>query len=255
MSTTQNELTQYLNNLLEIENFKDYAPNGLQIEGKSEIKKIAFAVSATIDSIDKAIEWKADALIVHHGLFWSFHGPKTITGPHGSRVKKLIQNDMNLLSYHLPLDAHLKYGNAVGIAKALEMKKITPFGDHKGSPTGVQGKLSQKMSALDLSLKLEEVLNHSIIHAGSDSSQEIESIGIITGGANNDWPLDLSSDLDAYITGEISEYNWHDATEAGIHFFAGGHHATERFGVMQLMDHLGPHFKCETHFFDSVNPA
>ncbi len=248
------KLVSYLDELLKVSEFSDYGPNGLQIEGCQDIQKIAFAVSATVDSIKEACEWGADALIVHHGLFWKFHGPKTITGVFAKRVKPLIQNDISLLGYHLPLDAHMEFGNAVSIANQINLTGLKPFGDFKGSPTGVKGKLKTPLKPTALAKALKGVLGHEIIHS-CPNEEDIKTLGIITGGANNDWETALNEELDAFLTGEISEYNWHDAKEAGIHFFAGGHHATERFGVLALKEHLEKKFSLECKFFDSQNPA
>ncbi len=251
----RHELVHYLNDLLEVQKFSDYAPNGLQVEGKVEVQKVAFAVSATLDSAQKAAQWGADALIVHHGLFWKFHGPKPLIGPFAKRVRPLIKSDINLLAYHLPLDAHVEFGNAAGIALKLGLKEIEPFGDYKGAPTGLQGEFDSPIAPDLLEKKLEEILQHRIIHSAPKDQKPIKNIGIITGGANNDWELALREGLDSYLTGEISEYNWHDAAEAGVHFFAGGHHATEVFGVKSLMSHLKEKFGLECQFFNSDNPA
>ena len=249
------DLLQYTNQLLNSAQFEDYCPNGLQIEGKKEIKKVAFAVSATLDSIEKAIAWKADALIVHHGVFWKYNGARAITGPWGERVKKTIQNDLNLIGYHLPLDAHPEVGNATALANLLGLVDQLPFGEHKKQPLGVKGKFPTPLSAKDLKTKLENILSHEIKLATPDENQKISSMGIITGGANNEWAEALKAGLDSYLTGEISEYNWHDAKEAGIHYFAGGHHATEKFGIQNLMKKIEKELKLECEFFDSENPA
>lgn len=257
MSIRTQELELYLNDLLNIKMFNDYGPNGLQIEGKKEINKIAFAVSATKDSIQKAIEFGANALITHHGLFWRFHGVRTLTGPFAARVLPLVRHEINLFGYHLPLDAHPTLGNAAQIATKLSLTDINPFGDHKGSPTGVSGKFSNPVSSNDLSAKLEKILNHQILHS-DPGEKPIESIGIITGGANGDWVHCLKSGIDAYLTGEMSEHDWNEAKEAGIHFYAGGHHATERFGVIALKEHIEKTFGIsdkDTLFIDSENPA
>lgn len=257
MTIKTHELEAYLNNLLNIKQFEDYCPNGLQIEGKSKIEKIAFAVSATKDSIEKAAAFGADALIVHHGLFWKFHGPKTITGPFAKRVIPLIKNEINLFGYHLPLDAHPTLGNAAAIAKKLDLTKLQPFGDYKRSPTGISGEFKENISPHELHQKLTAILGHQILHS-DPGSKEIKSIGIITGGANSDWQLCLKDGLDAYLTGEMSEHDWNEASEAGIHFFAGGHHATERLGIGLLKDHLEKTFALPAEnlvFIDSLNPA
>ncbi|MCO4755732.1 MAG: Nif3-like dinuclear metal center hexameric protein [Bacteriovoracaceae bacterium] len=251
----RDELTKFLNQLLNIDAFSDYGPNGLQIEGRQDIKKIAFAVSATRDSVEKSCKAGADALIVHHGLFWKFHGPRSITGAFAKRVKPLIQNDINLIGYHLPLDAHIEYGNAAAIAKRLGMKELAPFGDRKGAPLGVKGVFSPAISPDQLKSDLESILDHKVIHS-CPSDEAITSIGIITGGANSDWITAQQDGLDAYLTGEISEHDWHEAKEGDVHFFAGGHNATEQFGVQELMDLIKEkHPKLECVYFPSENPA
>lgn len=253
-SISRIELTEFLNTTLNVKEYSDYGPNGLQIEGTETIKKVAFAVSAQRSSIESACAWKADAMVVHHGLFWKFHGAKTVTGPFAKRVKPLIQNDINLLGYHLPLDAHIQYGNAAGLASAIEMTNLKPFGDYKGMPTGVYGTLVSPMNQSELSKKLEDVLNHTII-SSETSDDTIETIGIITGGANGQWVDSLKLGLDAYITGEMSEHDYHESREAGIHMFAGGHNATERFGVLALKTLVEERFGIECLFIDSSNPA
>lgn len=256
MSVKRNELAKYLDQVLKSYEFKDYGPNGLQVEGRDEIKTIALAVSATIESIEKAIALKADALIVHHGLFWRYQGPKPIRGVFAKRVKPLIINDINLLAYHLPLDAHLEIGNAACVAKKIDLENLESFGDYKGMPLGVKGKFKKALSATELKAKLKTELNHNIILGSPDESALINTMGIITGGANNEWNIALCDGLDSYLTGEISEYNWHDAIEAGIHYFAGGHHATERFGIQALGEKIKTKFSgITTHFIDSNNPA
>jgi dinuclear metal center YbgI/SA1388 family protein len=258
MALSRTELELYLNEYFDIANYQDYGPNGLQVEGTEEIKKIAYAVSATRESVAKAIELNADALIVHHGLFWKFHGPKTITKAFAKRVIPLIKNDINLFGFHLPLDGHTEVGNAVALANRLEMKDLKPFGDYKKCPTGTQGNLTTPLKASEFKKKLEKVLNHSVIVSSPDESALIENIGIITGGANGDWVEALNENLDAYITGEISEHDWHEAKESDIHFFAGGHNATEQFGIQDLLKHLHEKysdFEVEHFFIPSSNPA
>jgi len=248
-------LLEYLNTLLKPEIFDDYCPNGLQIEGKTKIVKIAFAVSATVDSIEKAIQEHADALIVHHGLFWKFHGPKTITGPFAKRVKPLIEHNINLFGYHLPLDGHLEIGNAARLAKRLGMTTLQPFGAGKmhGSFMGVKGQLATHAQAL--AEILEKTVQHPVMLATPSPSKRITSIGIITGGANSQWQLALKDGLDAYITGEMSEHDWHEARESDIVMLAGGHHATERFGIQALMAKVEEQFNVPCVFIDSENPA
>lgn len=255
MLSRQN-LLEYLNQILLPENFEDYCPNGLQVEGKVQLKKIAFAVSSTQESLKKSVEWGADALVAHHGLFWKHQGARAAIGPFGERLKLAIKNDLNVIAYHLPLDAHPEVGNAAALAKALELNNILPFGLYKRKPLGVKGELKTPMAVDEVEELLQKTLNHSIICASANRKAKIQKIGIITGGANNEWEQASREGLDAYLTGEISEYNWHDAREAGIHYFAGGHHATERFGVLALMEKMKMDFpSVEFKFFDSENPA
>lgn len=256
MAQPLKSLELYFNQLLTPSLFEDYSPNGVQIEGKPHLKRIAFAVSATQDSIQRAIAWKADALVVHHGVFWKHQGARTITGAWGERVKQCIKHDLNLLAYHLPLDGHPEVGNAVALGKELGLENMTPFALYKKQPLGTKGEFTIPISAKELKARLEKVLKHQIILASPDEENPVRSMGIITGGANNEWVKAMEDGLDAYLTGEISEYNWHDCIEAGIHYFAGGHHATERFGIISLMNKVKKDFPdLETEFFDSENPA
>jgi dinuclear metal center YbgI/SA1388 family protein len=256
MSITRAALLNYLDQLLSPQNFEDYAPHGLQVEGKTELKRVAFAVSATKDSLLKTLQWQGDALIVHHGIFWKYQGARTITGPWGERVKLCVKHDLNLLAYHLPLDAHAEVGNAAALAKIMGLEELAPFALYKKQPMGVKGKFPKPLKASELKEKLKAILRHEIVLATPDADSFVSSMGIITGGANNDWVKASEEGLDAYLTGEISEYNWHDAIEAGLHYFAGGHHATERFGIQALMEKIKhDHPQIEVTFFDSENPA
>jgi len=255
VTVKRKELERKVNKFLDIYNFKDYGPNGLQIEGKENIQKIAFAVSATADSVKKAVEAHADALIVHHGLFWQFHGVRTITGAFAQRVVPLITHEINLFGYHLPLDAHPQVGNAASIAQQLTMTDLLPFGDHKGSPTGLRGKLARPTKVKELQDQLHKILNHEVILSSANHEQVITTLGIITGGANGDWTQCLRTNTDAYLTGEMSEHDWHEAKESGIHMFAGGHHATEQFGIQLLQKWIEEKWGVDTFYIDLQNPA
>ena len=255
MPITRHELTDFYNTLLHPCTFNDYGPNGLQIEGSEQINKIAFAVSATRHSILRAVNNEADALVVHHGLFWKFHGPRTLTGPFARRVFPLIKNNINLVAYHLPLDAHEQVGNAAVLGKLIDCQNQEPFGDYQGSPTGIKGNLATTVSAIELQQKLTKILDHPVILASSDTNQNINTLGIITGGANSEWQLASKQGLDAYLTGEISEHDWHESKEAGIHMFAGGHNATEQFGIQALMASTRKQFNVSCFYIHSENPA
>ena len=255
MSITRDALQCFLTELLKPEEFRDYCPNGLQIEGADDIDRIAFAVSATAHSARLAVESHAQALIVHHGLLWKFHGPKVLVGPYARRVFPLVRNHISLFAYHLPLDAHLEVGNAAGMARALDLSELKPFGDHDGCPTGVQGRFGQPLTAAALRDRLSDVLDHPVLLASPGEDLPVRTAGIITGGANRDWPLALQEGLNAYITGEMSEHDWHESREAGLHMYAGGHNATERFGVQALMERVRQTFGVECFFIASNNPA
>lgn len=251
------ELNLFLKDLFKPELFDDYCPNGLQIEGQDTISKIIFAVSATRESCEYAAQKKACALIVHHGVFWNFHGAKTLTGPFAKRLFPLIRNNINLFAYHLPLDGHMDIGNAACLARLIGLKELSPFGLYKGITTGIKGEFENPMAASVLKDLLQSKLNHPILYSNPlDVSSTIKSIGIITGGANSQWREAAKSGLEGYITGEMSEHDFHESRESGIHMFAGGHHATEKFGILSLMNLIQKQFptmQCE--FIDSENPA
>ncbi len=249
------DLNNFFTDLLTPTSFNDYCPNGLQIEGQEKIQKIAFSVSATRDSIEQTVDQQADTLVVHHGLFWNFHGSRTLTGSFAKRVYPLVQNNINLFAYHLPLDAHPDIGNAAILGQQINCRQQTSFGNYKGSPTGIQGVLDKPISAKNLSKKLESILGHPVILASPDETQFIKSVGIITGGANSDWLLAHETGLDAFITGEISEHDWHESKENNIHMFAAGHHATEKGGIISLMRRVQTDHQLECLFIDSDNPA
>jgi dinuclear metal center YbgI/SA1388 family protein len=255
MPVDRNALERFLSDLLQPERYTDYGPNGLQIEGKQTITRAAFAVSATRESIDAAIAARADALIVHHGLLWEFHGVQPIRGAFGRRVRPVIEAQINLFGYHLPLDGHLEVGNAAGIAKGLALLDVAPFGLLKGMPSGVQGRFDSPLTVGSLRLRLESLLRHPVLVSTANESALVATLGIITGGANKYWRAAAESHLDAFLTGEMSEHDWHEAKEGGVHMFAGGHHATEVFGVQRLMQEVQANFGIECTYLESANPA
>jgi dinuclear metal center YbgI/SA1388 family protein len=251
------ELELFLKTILKPELFDDYCPNGLQIEGRDNLKKIIFAVSATRESTEYAALHNACALVVHHGVFWKFHGTRTLTGPFAKRLFPLIKNEINLFGYHLPLDGHLEIGNAASLARLIGLTKLSSFGMYKGVSTGIKGEFEKSILSSDLKKLLSEKLQHPILYSNPlETSGEIKSIGIITGGANSEWREAVKLGLDAYITGEMSEHDYHESRESGIHMFAGGHNATEKFGIQSLMKLVQKEFPAlECIFLDSENPA
>ena len=252
------ELEKYLENLLNVKTFNDYCPNGLQIEGKKIISKIAFSVSCELSTIENAIDNKVDAIIVHHGLFWHHHGAKALTGVFGKKIKLLMQNNINLFAYHLPLDAHLSLGNAAFIGKLVNLTDIQPFGEYKKMPLGIKGKFSKKTNIDQLRDVISEKLDHAIIHARPENKELVKSMAIITGGANNEWIQAAREKIDVYLTGEISEYNYFDAIENNLHFLACGHYATEKGGISNLRNNISQKFQlnsAQTILINSHNPV
>ncbi|AQS35770.1 dinuclear metal center protein, YbgI/SA1388 family [Shewanella psychrophila] len=249
---TRNELTEYLSEFLQVGKFKDYAPNGLQVEGRTEIKKIVTGVTACQALIDKAIALNADALLVHHGFFWKGER-EVITGMKQRRIKALLTHDINLFGYHLPLDAHPMLGNNAELGRKLEISNAESV---EGIAQGLiwQGRLDTPLPAGVFAKFISDVLNREALHIG-DTTAEIQSIAWCTGGAQDYIDDAASLGVDAFISGEVSERTFHSALELGIHYFAAGHHATERYGIQALGEHLAREFDIEHEFVDIDNPV
>lgn len=251
---TNKELEKYLDDLLNVEAFKDYCPNGLQIEGQKNVKKIAYSVSATVECLEKCIENKVDTLICHHGILWNHDGGKSIKGNYKKRMELIIKNDINLFAYHLPLDSHLELGNAAQIAQKIGLKKISPFGSYKGSYVGVSGELGNKLDVSALKKLVSKICNFKEIKLSQCQNRKLKKISIVTGSGASYLEEALNRDMDVLITGEMSEYHWHNANENDFLLIATGHHATERFGVQALCKHLNNKFNHISLFIDSENP-
>lgn len=248
----RDELVEYINRLLDVGRFSDYCPNGLQVEGKPEIRRIVTGVTACQALINKAVELKADAVLVHHGYFWKNEAPQ-ITGIKHNRLKTLLRDDMNLLAYHLPLDAHPELGNNVQLAKVLELEVVGPFSE-SDQARGLYGRLKQAMSAEELSQFLKTKLNRTpLIIGGHD--RKVKTIAWCTGGAQSLIDQAYLKGVDAYLSGEISESTYHFANETGITYISAGHHATERYGVKALGGHLAQKFGIDCQFIDIDNPV
>lgn len=247
---TLDSLQNYIHTLLEVDKFSDYAPNGLQVQGKSEIKHIVTGVTASLALIDKAVELEADALLVHHGYFWKGEDPRIIGMKH-ARIAKLIKNDISLLGYHLPLDAHSELGNNAQLAKRFGIS-YTEDMDSEG--VGKIGEFASPKSLSDFSQEVEKILGRKpmTISAGEHS---IKRIGYCSGGAQGYISFAIDKKVDAYISGEISEKTVHEARESGVHYIAAGHHATERYGIEALGEHLASQFNFKHTFVDIDNPA
>jgi len=248
---SMDKIVGYLDKQLLVDRFKDYSPNGLQVEGKKEVNKVATGVTASLSVVSQAIESDADLLLVHHGYFWKGEDER-ITGMKHKRLKLLLAHDLNLLAYHLPLDAHPEYGNNAQLAKKLG---IVQSGLLSGDAdlVGV-GEFNKSMPEKEVVQLLHSVLLRKPLHIGGGCSH-IKKVAWCTGGAQNYFKYAIDEGVDAYISGEVSEQNFHLAKESGVHYFAAGHHATERYGVQALGDLLSDQFNLEHVFIDENNPV
>ena len=247
------ELEQLINQKLSSDKINDYAPNGLQVEGKTEIKKIITGVTASQALIDYAISQNADAILVHHGYFWKSENP-CIRGMKGKRIKSLLVNDINLYGYHLPLDVHPELGNNAQLAKLLDIENLQPL--EKGAVSiPVWGELKEPMTGENFAEKIEKVLNRKPLICIENGPHLIRKIGICTGGGQGYIDLAAEQGCDAFITGEVSEQTIHSAREQGLHFFSAGHHATERYGIKALGEWLAKEYGFDVEFKDIDNPA
>ena len=244
----RSDLITYCDELLETRLFKDYCPNGLQVEGGELINNIVSGVTASQALIDKAIEHQADLLLVHHGFFWKGENP-VLTGIKKRRIKSLLANDINLLAYHLPLDAHKTLGNNVLLAKKLGVSVDQFFANND---IALVGHIT-KQTGEDFKQKITDILDRESLHIESD--RPIVKVALCTGAAQSYIEQAIELGVDAFISGEVSENTWHIAKENNIHYFAAGHHATERYGVQALGNHLASHFGLNHEFIDITNPV
>ena len=245
-----NELRDYNASLLQTGLFKDYCPNGVQVEGRAHVRRIATGVTASQSVLDAALEWGADAILVHHGYFWR-NEDATITGIKKQRIARLLHNDVSLLAYHLPLDAHPELGNNAQLGKLLGLVEQGRFGEQNMVWLGT---LPQPLTLAQFTHKVAHGLQRPPQVIGDDI-QNIQKVAWCSGGAQGYFEAAIAQGVDAYLTGEISEQNFHLAQESGVAFIAAGHHATERYGIQALGEHLSAHFGLEHHFFDQDNPV
>lgn len=236
-------LTQYLDDLLKPEGFKDYCPNGLQVEGRDEIRTLVCGVTANQALLNLAVAEGADAILVHHGWFWRGESG-AVTGIKRNRLKTLLANDINLYAYHLPLDAHPSLGNNACLARALGWIQTGTFGEQGLGCLGVP----ETNATIDtLTADLEKVLKRPPFVLAKSGDQPVRRIAWCSGGAQSYFEAAIAAGADAFVTGEVSEPMVHLARETGVAYFAAGHHATERFGVQQLgvrlMDRFGIHVR------------
>lgn len=253
MSVRLDDITQELKSLLRPEQFNDYCPNGLQVEGRPSVVRMVTGVTACQALIDKAIELEADLILVHHGYFWRGEDA-VVTGIKKNRIQALLKHNISLLAYHLPLDVHVELGNNAQLGKLLEFTVNGDLGKQNNNSIGLKGALLEPASGHELAAFIENKLGRVPLHipGGADL---IRTVAWCTGAAQNYIELAVKAGVDAYITGEISEQTVHIARETGIHFYAAGHHATERYGVQAVAAHLVKRFGLEHHFIDIANPV
>lgn len=241
-------LDQYLDN-----RGRDYGPNGLQVEGKDEIRKVVTGVSACEELFVRAREAGADAVLVHHGLFWDGM-PRTLVGFQYRRVAALIKSDINLIAYHLPLDRHPELGNNALAGRAFGLSDLEPFGSYDGLPIGFKGRFAEPIAVAELVSRCRKIYDQEPL-AFLSGPDPVRSLGIISGGAQRDVYGAIDEGLDAYITGEVSEWVMNVAREAHITYLAAGHYATERLGIRALGEHLAEKFGIAAEFIDVPNPV
>jgi dinuclear metal center YbgI/SA1388 family protein len=244
------ELRDYIGSLLAVSRFRDYCPNGVQVEGRAEILRIASGVSASQYLLEEASAWGADAILVHHGYFWRSEDA-AITGIKKNRIAYLLKHDISLLAYHLPLDAHAELGNNTQLAKRLGWSEQGRFGEQDIASYGI---LPQTQKLEQLAQSLAEKLQRTPQIIG-DPACSIRRVAWCSGGAQSYFEQAIALGVEAFMTGEISEQNVHVARETGVAFIAAGHHATERYGVQALGEHLATRFGLEHRFFDQDNPV
>lgn len=251
--TECSELVTYCNNLLNCGAYQDYSPNGLQVEGRKQVQLVVTGVTASQALIQAAAAAGADMLLVHHGYFWRGEAP-TITGLKQRRIRALLEHEINLVAYHLPLDAHAKYGNNVQLAELLGWRIEGGLEPNNPYSIGLHGELEEAVSGEQLAGQLETGLGRKpLFIAGHD--RPVRRIAWCTGGAQGYFEKAVALGVDAFITGEVSEQTYHIARECGVHFYAAGHHATERYGVKALGEHLAERFAIEHRFIDIDNPV
>ena len=246
----RDELIRYLDELLEPERFKDYCPNGLQVEGRPEIRRIVAGVTASQALVDQAVARGADALLVHHGWFWRGEDGR-VTGFRKKRLQTLLAHDINLIAYHLPLDGHAEFGNNAQLAQRLDWTVEGRFGEQD---VGWYGRLDETQALGEVAHRVSAELGREPLVIGEET-QQVSRIAWCSGGAQSLFEAALSLGVQAFLSGEISEQHVHLARESGVAYLAVGHHASERYGVEALAAHLAAKFGLDCAFIDIDNPV
>ena len=255
MSVSITELVRYLEDCLQPHQYQDYCPNGLQVEGRPEVARIATGVTACQQLLEEAIAWGADAILVHHGYFWKGE-VQSVVGMKRRRLAALLLNDINLLAYHLPLDGHPELGNnaRLGQLMGIAPDRYEPLQPAVPGTVGNVADLALPVASAAFVASLEVQLDRTALHVG-DGAALVQRVAWCTGGAQGYIEAAVEARADMFVTGEASEQTVHIAREHGIHFVAAGHHATERYGVQALGEHLEQKFSLQHRFIDIDNPV
>ena len=253
MMTTPQQITQFCDELLNTHEFKDYCPNGLQVDADTTIKKIITGVTACQALIDRAVQENAQAILVHHGYFWKGES-EPLVGMKGKRIRTLLQNHISLIAYHLPLDAHPIFGNNATLANALGLTITGALYPHEKFPIGNIATCSP-IKAIDFAKKIAKTLEREPLYLGNNPNKILQKIALCTGGAQDMIEQAHLMGCDGFISGEVSERTTHMAQELDVAYFGAGHHATEKGGVVALGEQIAKHFGIECIFVDIDNPV
>ena len=250
---SRSTLVQLLNTELASATIKDYCPNGLQVEGKDQIKKVVTGVTACQKLLDAAIAVNADAILVHHGYFWKGEASE-ITGMKKRRLQSLLRHDISLLAYHLPLDVHPTLGNNAQLGQLLGLTNIRALSSVEPRGVVMLGDVAAQVPAADIALRLKQLLGREpLLHVAGDA--KVQTLAWCSGGGQGYIQAAADAGADLFFSGEVSEQTIHCADELGIHFIAAGHHATERYGIQALGQWLAAQTGIEVCFIDVPNPA
>ena len=248
----RSELLSHLDEFLQAGALRDYAPNGLQVEGRAEICRVLLGVSASRSLVEEAVSQKVDAILVHHGWFWRGE-PAPVVGMKRDRLAPLLANDINLIAYHLPLDAHPTVGNNAELGRLLGLTVTQRAGEYELLYLGVPAQ--GEMSVATFAERVESVLGRRPLVLGP-TERPVRRVAWCSGAAQDEITLAASLGVDLYLSGEVSERTTYEAEELGVTYLAAGHHATEQFGVRALGRHLAERWpELDLRFFDTKNPV
>ncbi|MFC4160083.1 Nif3-like dinuclear metal center hexameric protein [Chitinimonas lacunae] len=250
MAISLEQLEKYSGQLLQPDRFRDYSPNGVQVEGRPMVGRLACGVTASLALIEAALAWQADAIVVHHGYFWKSEDSRII-GSKKRRLAALLRADVSLLAYHLPLDAHPELGNNACLGQKLGLEAEGRFGEQE---LGWFGRPREVLTLGNFAARVELALGRRPLLIG-DPAKPLKRVGWCSGGAQGYFSAAIEAGCDVYLTGEASEHNYHTALESGVGFIAAGHHASERYGVQALTAHLATEFGLEWRYFELDNPV